>query len=227
MWNFSTSSIPALTTMSAIGVRKTGAGRCWKGKRIQLAGTGEMMIGYIERCSTFCRWRVSRVGRYTCASPKRALTLAGAGSGCRRKPSFIGRRFTGLTGGSRRTPGGDATPEKYHGNFDFNRWFPMPVGANPAGNSRWGVAELVGNGWELTDTEFAPLPGFSPYMKSYPDYSQDFFDGKHFVLKGRVVGDRYGFATLELSQLVPSSLSLCLCKVSLRVSLILAALGDA
>jgi formylglycine-generating enzyme required for sulfatase activity len=60
----------------------------------------------------------------------------------------------------------------------------MPVGSNPSGNSRWGVAELVGNGWELTDTEFAPLPGFSPYIEGYPDYSQDFFDGKHFVLKG-------------------------------------------
>jgi len=60
----------------------------------------------------------------------------------------------------------------------------MPVGAHPAGNSRWGVGDLVGNGWELTDTPFAPLPGFTPYIKSYPDYSRDFFDGKHFVVKG-------------------------------------------
>jgi formylglycine-generating enzyme required for sulfatase activity len=44
--------------------------------------------------------------------------------------------------------------------------------------------ELAGNGWELTDTAFAPFPKFSPYVKSYPDYSRDFFDGKHFVLKG-------------------------------------------
>jgi formylglycine-generating enzyme required for sulfatase activity len=29
-----------------------------------------------------------------------------------------------------------------------------------------------------------PLPGFTPYIASYPDYSADFFDGKHFVLKG-------------------------------------------
>ena len=60
----------------------------------------------------------------------------------------------------------------------------MPVGSNPTGDSRWGVSELVGNGWELTDTAFAPFPGFVPYMPSYPDYSKDFFDGKHFVLKG-------------------------------------------
>jgi formylglycine-generating enzyme required for sulfatase activity len=46
------------------------------------------------------------------------------------------------------------------------------------------VRELVGNGWEWTDTRFAPFPGFDPYMTGYPDYSKDFFDGKHFVLKG-------------------------------------------
>ena len=38
-------------------------------------------------------------------------------------------------------------------------------------------------GWEWTATPFAPLPGFQP-MDSYPEYSADFFDGKHFVLKG-------------------------------------------
>ena len=81
-------------------------------------------------------------------------------------------------------PWGNANPEQRHGNFGFASWSPVPVGSNPAGASRWGVSELVGNGWELTDTPFAPLPGFSPYIASYPDYSADFFDGKHFVLKG-------------------------------------------
>ena len=81
-------------------------------------------------------------------------------------------------------PWGDDTPARQHGNFDFTSWSPTPVGSSPAGASRWGVHELVGNGWELTDSVFAPLPGFKPYMTSYPDYSKDFFDGKHFVLKG-------------------------------------------
>lgn len=81
-------------------------------------------------------------------------------------------------------PWGNATPAAQHGNFDFTSWSPIPVGSRPAGVSRWGVWGLVGNGWELTDTPFEPLPGFTPYMKTYPDYSQDFFDGKHFVLKG-------------------------------------------
>ena len=81
-------------------------------------------------------------------------------------------------------PWGNAEPDRHHGNFDFAAWSPMPVGSCPGGASRWGVLELVGNGWELTDTPFEPLPGFTPYMQTYPDYSQDFFDGKHFVVKG-------------------------------------------
>jgi ergothioneine biosynthesis protein EgtB len=81
-------------------------------------------------------------------------------------------------------PWGNAPATAQHGNFDFASWSPVPAGSRPAGASRWGVMELAGNGWELTDTAFAPFPGFSPYMASYPDYSRDFFDGKHFVLKG-------------------------------------------
>ena len=83
-----------------------------------------------------------------------------------------------------RYPWGDAEPNTRHGNFDFTAWSPQPVGSHPDGASRWGVQELIGNGWELTDTPFAPLPGFTPYMTTYPDYSKDFFDGKHFVVKG-------------------------------------------
>ncbi|HKY08448.1 MAG TPA: SUMF1/EgtB/PvdO family nonheme iron enzyme [Candidatus Binatia bacterium] len=81
-------------------------------------------------------------------------------------------------------PWGNTAPALQHGNFDFVAWSAVPVGSRPAGSSRWGVLELVGNGWELTDTPFAPFPNFSPYIASYPDYSRDFFDGKHFVLKG-------------------------------------------
>ena len=55
--------------------------------------------------------------------------------------------------------------------------------SHPAGRSAWGVDDLVGNGWEWTSTVFAPFPGFRP-MPSYPEYSADFFDGEHFVMKG-------------------------------------------
>jgi formylglycine-generating enzyme required for sulfatase activity len=45
------------------------------------------------------------------------------------------------------------------------------------------VEGLIGNGWEWTSTEFAPFPGFQAFA-SYRGYSEPFFDGKHFVLKG-------------------------------------------
>jgi len=38
-------------------------------------------------------------------------------------------------------------------------------------------------GYFLTSTVFAPFPGFRA-MASYPEYSADFFDGEHVVMKG-------------------------------------------
>ena len=80
-------------------------------------------------------------------------------------------------------PWGDAAPTPSHGVFDFSSWDPQPAGVHPAGRSAWGVDDLVGNGWEWTRTAFAPFPGFRA-MASYPQYSADFFDGEHFVMKG-------------------------------------------
>ena len=80
-------------------------------------------------------------------------------------------------------PWGDAEPADVHGVFDFSSWDPQPAGSHPAGASAWGVDDLVGNGWEWTSTTFAPFPGFRT-MASYPEYSADFFDGEHFVMKG-------------------------------------------
>ena len=69
------------------------------------------------------------------------------------------------------------------GHSNFTMWEPVLAGARPAAASRWGVHDLSGNGWEWTSTVFAPFPGFEP-MVSYPEYSADFFDGQHYVLKG-------------------------------------------
>lgn len=80
-------------------------------------------------------------------------------------------------------PWGSEAPRARHGNFDFQRWDPAPANAFPAGDSAFGIAGLVGNGWEWTSTEFAPFPGFER-SAFYPGYSANFFDGKHYVMKG-------------------------------------------
>ena len=86
-------------------------------------------------------------------------------------------------GPERRHPWGDADPTTAEGVFDFASWDPEPAGSHPGGASAWGIEDLVGNGWEWTSTPFAPFAGFRP-MASYPEYSADFFDGEHFVMKG-------------------------------------------
>ncbi len=86
-------------------------------------------------------------------------------------------------GGERAQPWGDAPPDATRGHFDYAGGDPAPVASFPRGTSAWGVRDLVGNGWEWTSTVFAPFPGFEA-MPSYPQYSADFFDGQHYVLKG-------------------------------------------
>jgi formylglycine-generating enzyme required for sulfatase activity len=86
-------------------------------------------------------------------------------------------------GDERVFPWGDAHPDTRHGVFDFASWDPAPAGSHPDGQSAWGIEDLVGNGWEWTSTVFGPFPGFRP-SASYPEYSADFFDADHFVMKG-------------------------------------------
>ena len=66
-------------------------------------------------------------------------------------------------------------------NFDFRAWDPVPVHWSQP--NRFGVTQMVGNGWEWTSTVFAPFPGFKPFP-FYPNYSEPFFDGQQYVMKG-------------------------------------------
>jgi ergothioneine biosynthesis protein EgtB len=87
-------------------------------------------------------------------------------------------------GVARAYPWGDDPPSAERANLGFERWAPAPAGAHPRGASAWGVQELVGNGWEWTSSLFGPFPGFEAYARTYPGYSKDFFDGRHYVLLG-------------------------------------------
>jgi ergothioneine biosynthesis protein EgtB len=98
------------------------------------------------------------------------------------------RAAYGTAGESERTclpsfPWGSESPDPSFGNFDFQNWDPTPVNAFPRGRSAFGVDDMLGNGWEWTSTMFAPFSGFEPFP-FYRGYSADFFDGKHFVMKG-------------------------------------------
>jgi len=87
------------------------------------------------------------------------------------------------SGEERTYPWGAEVPSQKFGNFDFRGWSPAPVNAFPDSRSSFGVEGMVGNGWEWTASEFSPFPGFEPFP-FYRGYSADFFDGKHFVMKG-------------------------------------------
>ncbi len=117
----------------------------------------------LAEARAFCRWR-------GCRLPIEAEVHRAA--------------YTTPDGATRPYPWGHEVAQPEHGNFDFRHWAPTPAGGHPAGDSAWGVSELVGNGWEWTETVFAPFPGFSAYIPTYLGYSADFFDGRHFVMLG-------------------------------------------
>jgi ergothioneine biosynthesis protein EgtB len=91
--------------------------------------------------------------------------------------------FATPEGHERQFPWGDELGSPPPANVSFARWDPEPAGVRPAGVSAFGVSDLVGNGWEWTATAFGPFPGFVP-LASYPEYSAEFFDEEHLVLKG-------------------------------------------
>lgn len=80
-------------------------------------------------------------------------------------------------------PWGDKAPGPQHGYFDLHRWDPVGVNAFPDNQSYWGVRGMLANGWEWTSSPFEPFTGFEPFS-FYRGYSADFFDGRHYVLKG-------------------------------------------
>lgn len=107
------------------------------------------------------------------------------------------RAAFGTPGGDERLhPWGDVAPDPTRGRYwadtdaidDLGMvvlpsFEPASVGAFPGGVSAWGVHDLFGNGWEWTWSVFRGFDGFVP-SAAYPGYSADFFDERHYVMKG-------------------------------------------
>ncbi|MGD8614834.1 MAG: SUMF1/EgtB/PvdO family nonheme iron enzyme [Gammaproteobacteria bacterium] len=74
------------------------------------------------------------------------------------------------------------------------RAFAAWAGARLAHEYQWEVAqrlgllEQTGRVWEWCENRFHPYPGFRPFP--YPEYSQPWFDGRHYSLRGGSVHTR-------------------------------------
>jgi gamma-glutamyl hercynylcysteine S-oxide synthase len=75
------------------------------------------------------------------------------------------------------------SPDAVRDNFGYYGWDPVAVDAGHESSGGRVPVQMIGNGWEWTRDLFAPFQGFETHP-FYPGYSADFFDGRHYVLKG-------------------------------------------
>lgn len=94
---------------------------------------------------------------------------------------FAAATVPGMPGVKRRYPWGDTAPAMATANLYGVAGRCAPVGAFAAGDSAWGLRQMIGNVWEWTADWFQPYPGF--VRDPYAEYSEPWF-GNHKVLRG-------------------------------------------
>jgi iron(II)-dependent oxidoreductase len=94
------------------------------------------------------------------------------------EPAADGR---GVASRKRKCPWGDEPPTPERANLDWRGGGGVPVNAAAAGDSAFGVRQMIGNVWEWTATDFGPYTGFA--AGPYKEYSAPWF-GDHKVLRG-------------------------------------------
>jgi len=81
----------------------------------------------------------------------------------------------------RRYPWGNDPDTLSRANLDARGLGAVDVAAFSAGDSAWGIRQMLGNVWEWTSSNFEPYPGFK--ADSYKEYSEPVF-GTRKVLRG-------------------------------------------
>src|SRR5262245_40555768 len=115
----------------------------------------------------YCRWAKRRL-------PTEAEWETAASC----EPEADGRGFASR---KRKYPWGDEAPAPERANLDWREGGCVSVNAAPAGDSAFGVRQMIGNVWEWTASDFGPYPGF--VAGPYKEYSAPWF-GDHKVLRG-------------------------------------------
>ena len=87
----------------------------------------------------------------------------------------------GITGHKRLYPWGDEPPTPERANLDARLMGTVDTAAFPAGESAFGVRQMLGNVWEWCSDVFGPYPGYE--RDPYKEYSEPWF-GDHMVLRG-------------------------------------------
>ena len=123
------------------------------------------------------------------------------------KPEYPSRRVRDAGRDRAVIPVGRGAADRRHGNFDFAglgsacRSARVRRARAPGACTTWSAT--AGSGRRRSSVRSRA----SSPMASYPEYSADFFDGQHYVMKGASPATARELAAPQLPQLVPAELS--------------------